>query len=99
MAGSLVVLWWIASFVDTIFQCVPVQASWDKSIQNAKCQNIRKAALGTGVSNLILDVLFLALPVPMIWKLQVERKIKVSLTGIFLLGALYVLKTLRYSDC
>lgn len=26
----------------------------------------------------------------MIWNLQVTRKIKVSLTGIFLLGALYV---------
>lgn len=86
VAGALIVMWWIASFWDTIFQCVPAQASWDKSIKNAKCQSIRGAALGTGISNLILDVAFLLLPVPMIWRLHVSKRIKVSLTGIFLLG-------------
>lgn len=89
-AGALVVIWWTASFWDTIFQCVPVQASWDKSIKNARCQRIRDAALGTGISNLILDLVFLLLPVPMVWRLHVSRRVKVSLTGIFLLGALYV---------
>lgn len=86
-AGALVMIWWTASFWDTIFQCVPVQASWDKSIKNARCQNIRDAALGTGISNLILDLVFLLLPVPMVWRLHVSRRVKVSLTGIFLLGA------------
>ena len=89
VAGALTVMWWLASFWDTVFQCVPVQASWDHSIKNARCQNIRDAALGTGISNLILDLLFLLLPVPMIWRLQVSRRIKVSLTGIFFLGGLY----------
>ena len=36
---------------------------------------------------MILDILFLILPLPMIWKLQVTKQIKVSLTGIFMLGA------------
>ena len=92
VAGILTIMWWLASFLDTIFQCIPVQASWDRSIKNAKCQNIRSAALGTGISNLLLDVLFLALPMPVIWRLQVEPQIKVSLTGIFLLGLLCVLR-------
>lgn len=90
VAGTLAILWWLASFLDTVFQCTPVQASWDKNIQNFHCQDIEAAALATGVSNLILDLLFLALPIPMIWNLQVEKRIKVSLTGIFLLGVLYV---------
>lgn len=89
VAGTLVVMWGIASFWDTIFQCLPIQASWDKSIKNAKCQTVRREALGTGISNVILDFLFLLLPIPMIWRLQVSTKIKVSLTGIFLLGGLY----------
>lgn len=88
VAGTLTLMWWVAAFWDTIFQCVPVQASWDKSIKNAKCQVVREEALGTGISNLILDVSFLLLPVPMIWQLQVNRRIKLSLTGIFLLGGL-----------
>ena len=86
--GALVVMWWVASFLDTIFMCTPVQASWDKSIQNARCQNIRNAALATGVSNLILDIMILAMPLPVIWGLQASKRVKVSLTFIFLLGGL-----------
>lgn len=93
VAGVLVIMWCLASFWDTIFECVPVQAEWDKSLKNARCQSIRELALGSGISNLILDVMFLLLPVPMVWQLQVSKRIKVSLTGIFLLGGLYVTPT------
>lgn len=90
VAGALTIMWWIAAFLDSIFECVPVQAIWDKSIRDPQCQNVRASALGTGIANMILDILFLIIPLPMIWKLQVTKRIKVSLTGIFLLGALYV---------
>ncbi len=87
-AGTLTIMWFLASFWDTMFQCTPVEASWNHSIPNAKCQDIEKAALGTGISNLILDVLFIALPIPVIWDLKLPKRIKVSLTAIFLLGIL-----------
>ena len=91
VSAALTLMWWLGSFLDTIFQCIPVAASWDNSIKDAKCQSIEDAALGTAIPNLILDILFLLLPVPIIWKLNVDKRVKVSLTGIFLLGALYVL--------
>ena len=87
-AGTLTIIWFLASFLDTIFQCKPIEASWNHSIPNAKCQDIEKAALGTGISNLILDALFIALPIPVIWDLSLPKRIKASLTGIFLLGVL-----------
>ena len=87
-AGTVTIMWFLASFWDTIFQCTPIEASWNHSIPNAKCQDMEKAALGTGISNLILDVLFIALPIPAIWDLKLPKKIKVSLTAIFLLGIL-----------
>ena len=90
VAGALTISWWMAAFLDAIFACTPVRASWEKGIRDAKCQDIRASALGTGIANMILDIMFLILPLPMIWKLQVTRRIKVLLTGIFLLGALYV---------
>ena len=87
-AGTVTIIWFLASFWDTLFQCKPIEASWDHSIPNAKCQNTEKAALGIGISNLILDVLFIALPVPVTWCLNLPKRIKASLTGIFLLGVL-----------
>lgn len=89
VAGTLTIMWWIAAFLDSILECIPVQAIWDKSLKDPKCQNVRASALGTGIANMILDILFLIIPIPMIWKLQVTRRVKVSLTAIFLLGALY----------
>ena len=87
-AGTLTIIWFLASFLETIFQCKPIDASWNHSIPNAKCQDIEKAALGTGISNLILNVLFIALPIPVIRDLNLPKRIKASLTGIFLLGIL-----------
>ena len=72
-----------------------MQAEWDRKMKNPRCQSIRELALGSGISNLILDILFLLLPVPMVWQLHVSKRIKLSLTGIFLLGGLYV--TLKHS--
>lgn len=92
VAGTLTIMWWIAAFLDSILECVPLQAIWDKSIRDPKCQNVRASALGTGIANMILDIMFLIIPLPMIWKLQVTKRVKISLTGIFLLGALYVSK-------
>ena len=89
-AGALTAMWWIAAFLDSILECVPVQAIWDQNTGDHRCQNIRASALGTGIANMILDIVVLTIPLPMIWNLQVTRRIKISLTGIFLLGALYV---------
>ncbi len=74
VAGILVIVWWLASFSDTVFQCVSVQAEWDKAISNAKCQNIEMAALATAYSNLILDLLFIVLPLPMTWNFQLDGR-------------------------
>jgi len=86
IVGCLVIMWFLASFIDSILECIPVQAEWNTTIQHPKCQDIREAALATGISNLIFDIIILALPVPMIWRLKMDTRVKASLTFIFLLG-------------
>jgi len=80
IAGVLIIVWWLASFWDTVFQCVPVQAEWDKAISNPECQNIEMAALAPAFSNLIMDLLFVVLPLPMTWNLQLDGRAESSLT-------------------
>lgn len=75
-AGTVTIMWFLASFWGTLCQCKPIEASWNHSIPNAKCQDIEKAALGTGISNLILDVLFIALPIPVIWDLNFLKELR-----------------------
>ena len=42
------------------------------------------------------DVWILAMPIPMVWKLNLKRRDTVMLTRVFLLGAVYVAKSLHF---
>ncbi|KAF1846117.1 uncharacterized protein K460DRAFT_239927, partial [Cucurbitaria berberidis CBS 394.84] len=79
-----------------IFQCLPVQAAWDTRLRpppvgtgDAKCYNLtifRNLGLMNSSFNIITDVLFACLPVPLIWQLQLNFRTKVSLIVILSLG-------------
>lgn len=90
-AAVIVITWWVAvSFAD-IFQCVPIKAFWDFRVKNGwttKCMDIVTFSIATGVSNLVTDFMVLCLPMPMVWSLKKNRKQKITLTGIFMLGFL-----------
>ena len=81
---------WFSLTCATIFQCRPVAAFWNHTIQNVKCIDLPAFTVASGVLNLMTDVLILCLPLPMVWGLNTTRAQKVTLTGIFLLGVLYV---------
>ena len=44
---------------------------------------------------LVLDIYVVVLPLPMIWNLQITRPEKIAISGVFLLGSLYV----QHSPC
>jgi hypothetical protein len=62
---------------------------WDKN-QAGTC--IPNALIVVGLTNGVLscagDVVILAMPMPMIWKLKMDRNRKIAVTGMFLLGVL-----------
>ena len=82
---------WFSLTLVCIFQCTPVKAFWDRNVQGAKCINLPRFTIASGVLNLLTDVLILCLPGPMVWGLHTTVAQKITLTGIFLLGILYVL--------
>lgn len=89
--GAVVVFCqWLSLTLATIFQCRPVAAFWNRTIYDAKCIDLPGFTIASGVLNLLTDVLILCLPVPMVWGLNTTKAQKITLTGIFLLGILYV---------
>lgn len=86
--GALVLAWWIAVVLISIFSCKPIHGFWNKEI-NPTCVNTKKFYIGNAVPNIFTDVLILAMPIRMVWTLQTTRPQKVSLSFIFLLGSLY----------
>ncbi|KAF2458433.1 hypothetical protein BDY21DRAFT_284201 [Lineolata rhizophorae] len=76
-----------------IFQCVPVEAAWDFTLRpptgDAKCfsnETFRNIGLFNSSVNILTDFLFASLPVPLIWKLQLNTRTKLSLIGVLSLG-------------
>ena len=89
---------WFCLTLAGIFQCIPVKGFLDPNVQEAKCINLARFAIVSGVLNLLTDVLILCFPGPMVWGLNTTVAQKITLTGIFLLGTLYVLWLPGHND-
>ncbi|KAL8855885.1 MAG: hypothetical protein Q9178_007505 [Gyalolechia marmorata] len=83
-------LLWFASFLFFItFQCRPVKAAWDQSLLyqgKAHCMPIGTLIFAYELMNCCIDICMLCLPIYMIRKLQLPRRKKVTVSGVFLLG-------------
>lgn len=85
--GLLVVLWWLAATIANIFSCMPIELLWDLSL-DGRCFNFNIFWLSMGVVETIIDILILFLPIKMVMGLQLSRRNKIVLSGVFLLGGL-----------
>ncbi|KAJ5288743.1 hypothetical protein N7478_001773 [Penicillium angulare] len=87
ISGFIVIAYWLANTLVTIFQCWPIAKLWNPDYEG-HCINIGAFGRWSGVANVIIYILILCLPYPMAWRLQTTLRQKIILTGIFLLGAL-----------
>lgn len=87
--GSITVTWVLLFFLLSVFQCTPIERAWDLSIPG-KCLNLRARIIGAAGPNIVTDIVILAMPLREVWKLHATRSQQIALTGIFLLGGLYV---------
>ncbi|PBP28427.1 hypothetical protein BUE80_DR000494 [Diplocarpon rosae] len=73
-----------------IFSCLPIRASWDRASEpDAKCfstNTFTYIGMSNSVVNILTDVLFASLPIPIVWNLQVNVRTKISLIVIMSLG-------------
>ncbi|KAG9698130.1 hypothetical protein KCU95_g2866, partial [Aureobasidium melanogenum] len=91
-------LWWICAFCtvgyglgaifSSLFACVPVRANWDLAIPASRCINKKAFYIGNGVMNISTDLMILALPIPIVWRLTLELRQKIILSIVFTLGSI-----------
>ena len=87
--GIICVAWFfIAVFMD-LFQCHPFKAAFDVELLfTDQCINLQTYYWGISAGNLALDVVLLYLPLHMVWGLQLPKRQKFTVSGIFMLGGL-----------
>lgn len=77
-------------FADTcveIWECTPRTKIWDPMVPG-HCVNINTAFVATAAVNVVSDLLILALPICNVWNLQMPKKRKMTISGVFLFGGL-----------
>ena len=94
IVGAIVVVVWIGSTLANGLSCIPLRALWDFSITDAKCINLL-ALYKAGSVNIVTDVLIVILPITSLWKVQISKAQKISISFIFMLGGLYVLSLIQ----
>ena len=87
--GIFVGAYSITAIMTNIFQCVPVQSNWDTSI-TPHCVNLGVELVVVSSLNVLTDAIILVLPMPFIWKLNMDVRRKLQLTGLFLMGSFVV---------
>jgi hypothetical protein len=73
--------------IETFALCKPVQYNWDKSIEG-HCNGENIAYLVAGIVNLCIDTFIVALPMPLVFNLQLVLSKKFAVAAMFSLGAL-----------
>jgi hypothetical protein len=83
---ALVCAFFVGSIATTLALCQPVALNWDKSITNGHCGDEGTAELAAAAFNVALDVVIVALPLPVVWKLRLPTHKKVGISITFGLG-------------
>lgn len=94
--GIIIILWWIGTILADTLLCIPVEHNWNPEIP-AHCGNQQLLAIIPPIPWIVTDLAILVMPMPMVYKLQMPAFQRVGLAGLFLLGSLYVLWSLRIS--
>jgi hypothetical protein len=92
MAG-FIVSWFFAVTFAVIFQCTPVNFIWNKALASGHCINFEKFIFSTALINIITDFTLVAMPVPILWKLQMPTAKKIGTCGIFLLPGIVIISS------
>lgn len=86
---AYVIEYTLQGVIGWIVMCKPLQAFWDTSIAGSVCESqsvFRILSLLNTASNIATDVSFAVLPLPLIWHLQMKRKIRIYLVFVLSLG-------------
>lgn len=94
LTSALCFAWGLSTLLVGIFSCTPISDYWDILNPAPNCINQHHWYTGTSVGNILTDAAILALPVLSVCHLQLSWKQKVSVSALFLLGAVVLVASI-----
>ena len=78
----------IAYIPTTMTSCRPIEAVWNHTIEDARCNNIKAHYSLACLPNIITDVVILIVPIPIITRLHMSTTVKAGVLATFLSGSM-----------
>jgi hypothetical protein len=82
---SLVILWCLTILVVASVLCVPIRKLWEPATPGV-CLDLIQFYYGLQVPNIVTDVWIIVSPIWKVLHLDLEKRIKVGATAMFMLG-------------
>lgn len=73
-----------------IFGCSPIEKSWKGFAVEGHCVDLRNLYIAHAALSLVVDLSIVVAPIPLVWSLHTNRRTKVAVTGMVLLGSVSV---------
>ncbi|KAM0611017.1 hypothetical protein D7B24_006128 [Verticillium nonalfalfae] len=81
-----IILWNTGGILGGVLVCRPFAMNWDQTIPGGKCGNQPMYYMALGVINILVEVTMLALPLPVLYNLQMPTRKKVVIISMFSVG-------------
>ncbi|MCJ1446642.1 MAG: hypothetical protein MMC23_007148 [Stictis urceolatum] len=81
------VAWFLGGIIPTLVRCSPIEQNWKKS-PDGKCLNMFTLFRAVTISNLLTDFLVLMVPILAVRKLNLDKRAKLTLTALFMMGGI-----------
>lgn len=86
---GLTAIWTISFFISNLFTCYPITALVEEYYGH-KCLNSLAMWYAGCITDVLIDLIIMVLPLPMIFKLQLPQKQKLAISAMFVMGTAYV---------
>lgn len=94
--GAFILSSAMSNLLSFVLQCTPTAKFWNHEL-SGHCVNQPKLITMASLFSFLTDFAIYIMPMPVIWRLQMDVKRKVGLTLVFGVGGLYLLLVLRWN--
>ncbi|KPM35334.1 hypothetical protein AK830_g11230 [Neonectria ditissima] len=91
---ALVCVYTLAYILLMIFRCQPISSGWDLTVKG-KCVNSIVPMMTLSISNIVIDLFILVLPIRIVIPLQIPLRQKVSLALLFATGGFVCVASIK----
>lgn len=91
--AAFVIGWDVFCVLSATLQCIPVTKAWNERLLG-HCLDTYRWWLNGGIVNIIIDVSILVLPMPLLWKLKMDRSRILLLAFVFICGYCVVIASI-----